>query len=130
MIINKTTPENTDEYIEGFALHVQQVLQELRHTIRKAAPDAEERISYQMPAFFLNGVLVYFAAYKNHIGFYPTASGIAKFREELSAYKSSKGAVQFSIDKPLPLELITRIVKLRLKENLEKAEAKKKGGSK
>jgi uncharacterized protein YdhG (YjbR/CyaY superfamily) len=83
-----------------------------------------------MPAFFLNGVLVYFAAYKNHIGFYPTASGIAKFREELSAYKSSKGAVQFSIDKPLPLELITRIVKLRLKENLEKAEAKKKGGSK
>jgi uncharacterized protein YdhG (YjbR/CyaY superfamily) len=130
MIINKTTPENTDEYIEGFPLHVQQVLQELRHTIRKAAPDAEERISYQMPAFFLNGVLVYFAAYKKHIGFYPTASGIAKFREELSAYKSSKGAVQFSIDKPLPLELITRIVKLRLKENLEKAEAKKKGGSK
>jgi uncharacterized protein YdhG (YjbR/CyaY superfamily) len=83
-----------------------------------------------MPAFFLNGVLVYFAAYKKHIGFYPTPSGIANFKEELSAYKNSKGAVQFQLDKPLPIELITRIVKFRLKENLEKTEAKKKGRNK
>jgi uncharacterized protein YdhG (YjbR/CyaY superfamily) len=130
MIANKTTPQNIDEYIEGLPPGVQQTLQKLRQTIREAAPDAEEKISYQMPAFFLNGVLVYFAAYKNHIGFYPTASGIANFREEISAYKNSKGAVQFPIDKPLPIELITRIVKFRVKENLEKAAAQKKGRNK
>jgi uncharacterized protein YdhG (YjbR/CyaY superfamily) len=129
MIANKTTPQNIDEYINGFSADVQQILQELRQTIRKAAPNAEEKISYQMPAFFLHGVLIYFAAYKNHIGFYPTASGIAKFKEELSTYKNSKGAVQFPINKPLPLELITRIVKFRVTENVEKAEAKKKGRS-
>jgi uncharacterized protein YdhG (YjbR/CyaY superfamily) len=130
MIASKTVLGNIDEYIEAFPLNVQQIMQELRETIRKAAPQAEERISYQMPSFFLNGVLVYFAAYKNHIGFYPTASGIANFKEELSVYKSSKGAVQFPIGKPLPMRLITKIVKFRVKENLEKAEAQKKGRSK
>jgi uncharacterized protein YdhG (YjbR/CyaY superfamily) len=130
MIANKTTPQNIDEYIEGFPTSIQHTLQELRQTIRKAAPNAEERISYQMPAFFLNGVLVYFAAYKKHIGFYPTPSGIVNFKEELSAYKNSKGAAQFQLDKPLPMELIIRIVKFRVKENLQKAAAKKKGGNK
>jgi uncharacterized protein YdhG (YjbR/CyaY superfamily) len=130
MIANKTTPHNIDEYIEGFPSDVRQILQELRQTIKKTAPNAEEKISYQMPSFFLNGVLVYFAAYKNHIGFYPTPSGIANFKEELSAYKNSKGAVQFPMDKPLPIELITRIVKFRVKENLEKTAAKKKGRNK
>jgi uncharacterized protein YdhG (YjbR/CyaY superfamily) len=113
-------PKNVDEYISGFPKDVQKKLAELRTTIRKAAPDAEEIISYQMPAYSLNGNLVYFAAYKNHIGFYPTASGIKNFESDLSKYESSKGAVKFPIDKPLPLGLITKIVKFRVKENLAK----------
>ncbi|MGN6195013.1 MAG: iron chaperone [Ginsengibacter sp.] len=113
-------PKNVDEYISGFPKDVQKKLAELRTTIRKATPDAEEIISYQMPAYSLNGNLVYFAAYKNHIGFYQTASGIKNFESNLSKYESSKGAVKFSIDKPLPLGLITKIVKFRVKENLAK----------
>jgi uncharacterized protein YdhG (YjbR/CyaY superfamily) len=113
-------PNDVDEYISHFPKEVQKKLQELRTTIRKAAPNAEEIISYQMPAYSLNGNLVYFAAYKNHIGFYPTASGIKHFESDLSKYESSKGAVRFSIDKPLPLHLITQIVKFRVKENVAK----------
>lgn len=112
---------STDEYIATFPANIQKILQELRATIKAAAPQAEEKISYQMPAFAQNGILVYFAALKNHIGFYPTSSGILAFKEELSAYESSKGAVRFPLDKPLPLELITRMVKFRLAENLLKA---------
>ena len=107
-----------DEYISTFPKDVQSILEKLRQTIRKAAPDAEEAISYQMPTFKLRGNLVYFAAFKNHIGFYPTSSGVAAFKKELSSYETSKGAVRFPNDKPLPLSLIRRIVKYRVKENL------------
>lgn len=96
------------------------MLEELRQAIKLAAPAAEEVISYQMPAFKYHGVLVYFAAYKHHIGVYPTSSGIAAFKKELSVYKGAKGSVQFPLDKPLPLALIKKIVKFRVKENLEK----------
>jgi uncharacterized protein YdhG (YjbR/CyaY superfamily) len=113
-----------DEYIATFPEDVQAILQDMRATIRAAAPDAEERISYQMPAFALNGILVYFAALKNHIGFYPTSSGIEAFRQELSAYEGSKGAVRFPIGEPLPKDLITRIVRYRVAENLKSAAAK------
>lgn len=116
------TPENIDEYIAGFSLPIQSLLEKLRATIKEAAPGATEKLSYRMPAFDQNGILVYFAAYKNHIGFYPTSSPVFKFRDELAGYEFSKGAIRFPIDKPLPLDLISRIVKFRLKENLEKAE--------
>jgi uncharacterized protein YdhG (YjbR/CyaY superfamily) len=113
-----------DEYITGFPEEVQVKLQELRAVIKKAAPESEEKISYQMPTFFQKGNLVHFAAYKNHIGFYPAPRGIEAFKQELSAYEGSKGAVRFPIDKPLPLDLIGRIVKFRVAENLKNAEAK------
>ncbi|MFH1197876.1 MAG: DUF1801 domain-containing protein [bacterium] len=115
---NKIIPQSIDEYIIMFPKEIQTKLESLRQTIRKAAPEAEEAISYQMPTFKLNGNLVHFAAYKNHIGFYPTPSGIEAFKKELSIYKSSKGAVQFPIDKKLPLDLVSKIVKYRVKENL------------
>ena len=121
-----TTPKDVDEYISGFPSEVQRILEELRVTIKKAAPDAEEVISYQMPAFKFHGMLVYFAVYKNHIGFYPTSSGIEAFRKELSVYKGAKGSVQFPINSPLPLNLVSKIVKYRVRENLERANAKKK----
>ncbi|HEU4784958.1 MAG TPA: DUF1801 domain-containing protein [Ktedonobacterales bacterium] len=114
----------TDEYIAAFPADVQALLQAVRATIRAAAPDAEERISYGMPAFAQEGNLVYFAALKNHIGLYPTSSGIAAFQQELSAYESSKGAVKFPKDQPMPLDLITRIVQFRVTENLNRAAAK------
>lgn len=118
---------NIDDYIAGFPPPIQELLTTLRTTIRQAAPGAEETISYQMPTFRLAGTnLVHFAAYKNHIGFYPAPSGIAAFREEISNYKNSKGAVQFPIDQPLPLELVAKIVHYRVAENLRKAEAKPK----
>ena len=126
MTNDKTAPTNIDEYIAQFPPDVQEILQELRATIRAAAPEAEEAISYQMPTFKLKGYLVYFAAYKKHIGFYPVPRGIEAFKEELSAYKGGKGTVQFPIDKPLPLELISKIVRYRVAENLEKAAAKSK----
>ena len=110
-------PENTDEYIAGFPENIQRKLNDLRAAIRKAAPEAEESISYRMPAYKLKGVLVYFAAQKNHIGFYPTSSGVIAFKKELAEYKTSKGAVQFPLDKPIPLELIARIVQFRVNEN-------------
>ena len=122
----KTTYTTIDEYIATFPADVQAILQKVRATIRKSAPKAEEAISYQMPTFKLNGNLVHFAAFKNHIGFYPVPSGIEKFKKELSAYKGAKGSVQFPLDKPIPYGLIGRIVKFRVKENLEKAKAKRK----
>ena len=112
--------QNIDEYISLFPQEVQTGLISLREAISKAAPDAQEAISYQMPTFKLNGNLVHFAAYKNHVGFYPAPSGIEAFKKELSKYKSSKGAVQFPIDEKLPLSLISKIVKYRVKENLSK----------
>jgi len=115
-----------DEYIALFPEDVQMILRELRAVIKAAAPEAGEKISYQMPAFTLHGILVYFAAFKNHIGFYPAPRGIEQFKDELSAYKGSKGTVQFQLDEPIPYDLVTKIVKFRVKENLEKAEAKEK----
>ena len=115
-----TKPQNIDEYINTFPKDIQQLLEQVRSTIKKAAPEAKEVISYSMPAFKLNGMLVWFAAYSKHIGFYPGASGIDAFKHELSAYKWAKGSVQFPNDKPMPLELITRIVQFRVAENLQK----------
>jgi uncharacterized protein YdhG (YjbR/CyaY superfamily) len=120
------TYKNIDDYIASFPKDLQIILEQMRTIIRKTAPKAEEVISYGMPAFKLNSVLVYFAGYKNHIGFYPMPSAIIAFKKELSIYKSSKGAVQFPLDKPLPSALITKMVKYRIAENLQKAKAKKK----
>lgn len=122
----KDIPIDIDGYIAAFPVNIQHILEELRSTIKKAAPAAEEKISYQMPAFEFKGILVYFAAHKNHIGFYPTSSGVEVFKKELSGYNYSKGAIQFPLDKPLPLSLITKIVNFRVKENLGKAETKAK----
>jgi uncharacterized protein YdhG (YjbR/CyaY superfamily) len=124
-----TLPKNVDQYISGFDEPVQQKLQQIRQTILAEAPQAEEVISYGMPAYIHQGVLVYFAGYKNHIGFYATPTGHAAFRKELSAYKEGKGSVQFPMDEPLPLKLIARIVKYRVKENLEKEKLKLKARS-
>jgi uncharacterized protein YdhG (YjbR/CyaY superfamily) len=115
-----------DEYIGEFPAEVQRILSELRATIRKAAPQATEKISYRMPTFDYNGNLVHFAAYKQHVGFYPTLGGITAFRKELAAYKSSKGAVQFPLDEALPTKLITRIVKFRVGENAGEKHAAKR----
>jgi uncharacterized protein YdhG (YjbR/CyaY superfamily) len=109
-----------DEYISGFPVDVQKKLEQIRATIIKAAPDAEETIGYGIPTYKLHGNLVHFAGWKHHIGFYATPNGNEAFREDLSVYKQSKGAVQFPLDKPLPLALITRIVKFRVKQNLGK----------
>jgi uncharacterized protein YdhG (YjbR/CyaY superfamily) len=123
----KTVQQGTiDEYIAGYPKEVQQLLQDLRSTIRKAAPDAAESINYGIPTFTLNGNLVHFGAYKNHIGFYPAPSGIKAFEKELSVYDGAKGSIKFPIEKPLPLSLISKIVTFRVKENLEKAAAKVK----
>lgn len=113
-----------DEYIATFPKDIQALLEEVRAAIRAAAPDAEERISYQMPTFALNGNLVHFAALKNHIGFYPTSSGIAAFKDEVSRYEGTPGAVKFPIDQPLPLDLIRKITLFRVAENLKKPPAK------
>lgn len=117
---------NIDEYIAGFPKEVQDILEKLRATIKKAAPEAKETINYAIPTFILEGNLVHFAAFKTHIGFYPAPSGIAAFKKELSVYEGAKGSVQFPMDKPLPLSLVTKIVKFRVKENIEKAKQKKK----
>ena len=118
------SPKTIDEYIAGFPPDVQVILEKMRLTIRKAAPDAEEKISYQMPTFTLKGNLVHFAAFKNHIGLYPTSSGTQAFRKELSVYEGAKGYIRFPKDKPLPLTLIRKIVKFRVAENIKRAEAK------
>lgn len=124
----KTGFNSIDEYIAAFPVDVQKILEEVRATIKAAAPDAEEKISYQMPTFFLNGNLIHFAAFKNHIGIYPTPSGTDAFKRELSIYQGAKGSVRLPIDEPMPLKLISRIVKFRVAENLKKA--KVKGSSK
>ena len=118
-------PADTNQYIPTFPKETQQLLQQVRTTIKKAAPKAEEVISYGMPGFKLNGMLVWFAGYKNHIGFYPKPSAIEAFKKELSVYKYAKGSIQFPLDKPLPVALITKMVKFRVAENRQKAELKK-----
>ena len=115
------TPQTIDEYISAFPPDVQEILQEMRATIRQAAPDAQETLKYRMPTFTLKGNLVHFAAYKKHIGFYPVPTGIEQFKEELSVYKQGEGSVQFPLDKPIPFDLISRIVEFRVQENLKKA---------
>lgn len=112
-----------DEYIAGFPRDIQKILEEIRATIKAAAPAATEKISYQMPTFFLKGNLVHFAAFKKHIGFYPTPSGIDKFKKELSRYEGAKGSVQFPLDEPIPYDLIRKIVEFRVTENLKNAGA-------
>lgn len=119
-------PKNIDEYIAGFPEDVQELLEKVRATIREAAPDAEEAIKYQIPTFTLNGNLVHFAAFKNHIGFYPAPRGIEAFKDELAVYKGAKGSVQFPFGEPIPYDLISRIVRFRVQENLAKAKPKGK----
>lgn len=127
MKTNPKAPKTIDDYIAGFPKDIQAILQKIRRTIRKAAPDAEETISYQMPTFTLKGhYLVYFAAHKNHIGFYPTPSGTEKFQKELAVYKGGKGSIRFPLDQPIPFDLITKIVRFRVKESLAAAAAKGK----
>jgi uncharacterized protein YdhG (YjbR/CyaY superfamily) len=123
----QAAPQDIDEYIAGFPDDVQAILEKIRLTIRKAAPEAGETISYQIPTFTLEGsYLVYFAAFKKHVGLYPAPRGNERFKDELSAYEGGKGTVRFPLDKPIPYSLITRIVKFRAKENLERAKAKGK----
>jgi uncharacterized protein YdhG (YjbR/CyaY superfamily) len=109
-----------DEYVASFPRNIQNILEELRQVIRDSAPNAEEAISFQMPTFKLNGNLVWFAAFKNHIGFYPKASAIEAFRKELTDYEVSKGTIRFPLEKPIPFDLVRKIVKYRVKQNLEK----------
>ena len=125
---NNITFNTIDEYIMQFPTEVQEKLKTLKKVIKEAAPEAEEKISYKMPTFTLHGNLVHFAGYKNHIGLYPTPSGIEAFKEELSKYKGAKGSVQFPIKEPLPYELIIKIVKYRVIENVRKAEEKLRNG--
>lgn len=124
MTTKQTTPKDIDEYIARYPEDIQEILEKIRMTIREAAPEADERISYQIPTFALEGNLVHFAAYKNHIGFYPTPSGIEEFEEELSRYVGGKGSVKFPLDNPIPYDLITKIVRFRVKENLQRVETK------
>ena len=121
MKAKQAPPKDIAEYIASFPSDVQKILEKIRATIRKAAPDAEEAISYQIPTFRLNGNLVHFAAYKNHIGLYPAPRGNEKFKEELAAYAGGKGTVQFPLDKPIPYDLISRIVRFRVEESLKRA---------
>jgi len=121
------SPGDIEEYISGFPPRVQQLLTQVRTTIRRAAPGAEEAIKYGIPTFVLNGNLVHFAAFKHHIGFYPAPSAIEAFKEELSPYKSAKGSVQFPIDQPMPLALIRKIVAFRVEEARVKLAARKAG---
>lgn len=118
--MNKNTAKNIDDYIDRFPKDVQRLLKQLRATVKKTAPQAQEKISYAMPAFALNGILVYFAAYQSHIGFYPGAAAILSFKKDIQKFKSSKGTIQFPLDKPLPLALVVRIVKYRVQQNLQK----------
>ncbi len=124
--MNKSAAKNVDEYIAQFPPNVQATLNQLRQTIKAAAPKSEEEISYMMPAYRYKGVLVYCGGFKNHIGFFASPTGHEAFKKELSIYKSGKGSVQFPLDKPLPFKLITQIVKFRVKQNEEKAAEKKR----
>lgn len=119
--MKKVSIATVDDYIAGFPPPVKKLLSTLRKTIKSAAPKAEELISYQMPAYKYKGVLVYFAAFEKHIGFYATPTGHSAFKKELSGYKTGKGSVQFPLTEPLPLDLIKRIVQFRVKENESKA---------
>ena len=125
MKADKTKVGDIDTYIASFPAETQKLLKQIRATIKEAAPDAEEKMGYGIPTFTLQGNLVHFAGFKNHIGFYPAPSGIVAFKKELGTYKNSKGAVQFPIDKPIPFGLIAKIVKFRVKENLKKRKSKK-----
>ncbi len=125
MRTNQTGPKNIDEYIAGFPEDVQKILEKIRFTIRKAAPAAEETIKYKMPTFTLKGNLVYFAAFKNHIGFYPPTAGSKALSKELSVYEGPKRSLRFPLDEPIPYDLISKIVKVRVKENIAKARARK-----
>jgi len=118
-------PTNTDEYIKNFPKEVQKILQQIRGAIKKAAPDAKERISYAIPTFTLHGNLVHFAAYKNHIGFYPVPQKNVTLNKQIAKYRTGKGTLQFPLDEPLPLDLISKIVKVRIKENSDRIKAKK-----
>lgn len=120
MTSHKTNVRNIDEYIAGFPPEVQEILKKLRTIIREAAPDSTETINYQIPTFQLNGNVVHFAAFKNHIGFYPDPSGIEKFKELLADYKSAGGSVQFPFNREIPYDLIRQIVEFRVQENLQK----------
>lgn len=113
-------PTTVDAYIAQFPQEVRQSLNHLRAVIQETAPQASEKISYQMPTFYLNGNLVYFGAFKNHIGFFPTGSGIEAFKDEIAGYKTSKGTIQFPLDQPIPDDLVRRIVRYRVEENLKK----------
>jgi uncharacterized protein YdhG (YjbR/CyaY superfamily) len=126
MAADRTAPRDIDDYIAAFPPAVQSILQDVRATIRAAAPDAEETISYRIPAFRSNGILVYFAAFKHHIGFYPPVRGDSKLEAEASVYAGEKGNLRFPLDRPIPHGLIARIVKLKAKQNLKKSAAKKK----
>jgi uncharacterized protein YdhG (YjbR/CyaY superfamily) len=126
MTAKRVTPNGIDEYIAAFSSDIQEKLEAIRTTIRKAAPLAEEKISYQIPTFALHGNLVHFAAFTRHIGFYPGAAGIKAFTKELAAYETGKGSVQLPLGKPIPHALLTRIVKFRVQQNLRKAETKRK----
>jgi len=126
MRADQSAPKNIDEYIAAFPRDVQDILRKIRMTIRKAAPDAEEAIKYELPTFTLKGNLVHFGAFKKHIGFYPAPTGIERFRDELAGYVGAKGSVRFPLDKPIPYDLITEMVKFRVRETLDKAEAKRK----
>ena len=123
--MNANKPNNIDEYIASFPLEIQESLIQIRNTIKQIVPQAEETISYSMPTFKLNGNIVYYAAFKNHIGFYALPQGNEAFKKELQEYKTGKGSIQFPIDKPLPMDLIKRIVEFRVKENLAKVKLKK-----
>jgi uncharacterized protein YdhG (YjbR/CyaY superfamily) len=119
MLKQKNKFETIDEYIKTFPKDVRNILEKVRQAIKESAPGAEEAISYQMPTFKLNGNLVHFAGYKNHIGFYPTPSGTEAFKKEIAVYRAGKGSIQFPIDKPIPISLIKKIVKFRVKESAE-----------
>ena len=121
----KVVPETVDQYIAAFPADVKKRMQQLRKTIKAGAPKADELISYQMPGYKYFGMLVYFAAYKNHIGFYPGTGGLLEFYKELSSFKSAKGSVQFPHDRPIPYDMISKIVKFRVKQNEEKFSLKK-----
>jgi len=120
MEIKKKQIRTIDEYIATFPESIQDILQQIRQTIKESAPQAQEAISYRIPTFKLNGNLVHFAAFKDHIGFFPTSSGVDAFQKELSGYETSKGTIRFHLDKPIPFDLIRKIVKFRVKENLER----------
>jgi uncharacterized protein YdhG (YjbR/CyaY superfamily) len=126
MVSEEAGVRAVDEYIAGFPEEVRVVLEEVRRVIREAAPEAEEGIKYQLPTFMLKGNLVHFGAFKKHIGFYPTPSGIETFKEEFARYQGAKGSLRFPLDEPMPLALIAEVVRFRVKENLERAAAKGK----